>query len=162
MNIRDGYNSKKVVTFDTQGRLDDKIDKFLSMMSKLTVQGNNQNKQFKPKLHQGKRRGKQEIILIKAIFRIDSDQIVVIAECDLGVGLGMDRIIEEGHNMLIIIEMTLEEETLGKGKIMEVSIIEAIIETTPLEEVEVGSGKDSIQVILEGMINAVVVDQDHI
>ena len=34
MNVRDGYNSKKVVTFDMQDRLDDKIDKLTSMMSK--------------------------------------------------------------------------------------------------------------------------------
>ena len=47
MNIRDGYNRKKVVTFDTQYRLDNKIDKLTSMMRKLTAQGNNQNKQFK-------------------------------------------------------------------------------------------------------------------
>ena len=52
-----GNNSKKVVTFDTQDRLDDKIDKHTSMMSKLTAQGNNQNKQFKPKIYQGKRGG---------------------------------------------------------------------------------------------------------
>ena len=57
MNIRDGYNSKKVATFDTQDRLDDKIDKLMSMISKVTAQGNNQNKQFKPKIYQGKRRG---------------------------------------------------------------------------------------------------------
>ena len=50
MNIRDGYNSMKVVTFDTQNRLDDNIDKLSSMMSKLTAQCNNQNKQFKPKI----------------------------------------------------------------------------------------------------------------
>ena len=37
MNIRDGYNSQKVVTFDTQDRLDDKIDKLISIMSKLTA-----------------------------------------------------------------------------------------------------------------------------
>ena len=47
MNIRDGHNSKKVVTFDMQDRLDDKIGKLTSMMSKLTAQGNYQNKQFK-------------------------------------------------------------------------------------------------------------------
>ena len=46
----------KVVMFDTQDRLDDKIDKLTSIMSKLTVRGNNQNKQFKPKIYQGKRR----------------------------------------------------------------------------------------------------------
>ena len=42
MNIKDGYNSKKV-TFDMQVRLDDKIDKLISMISKLTAQGNSQN-----------------------------------------------------------------------------------------------------------------------
>ena len=57
MNIRDGSNSKKVFTFDMQDRLDDKIDKLTSMISKLTAQSNNQNKQFKPKIYQGKRRG---------------------------------------------------------------------------------------------------------
>ena len=57
MNIRDGYNSKKVVTFHMQDRLDDKIDKLTSMISKLTAQGKNQNKQLKPKKNQGKRKG---------------------------------------------------------------------------------------------------------
>ena len=57
LNIGNGYNSKKVVTFDTEDRLDDKIDKLTSMTSKLTAQGNNKNKQFKPKIYQGKRRG---------------------------------------------------------------------------------------------------------
>ena len=57
MNIKDGYNSKKV-TFDMQDRLDDKIDKLTLILSKLTAQGKNQNKQFKPKIYQGKQRGK--------------------------------------------------------------------------------------------------------
>ena len=57
MNIRGGYNSERVVTFNTKDRLDDKIDKLTSMISKLTAQGNNQNKQFKPKIYQGKRKG---------------------------------------------------------------------------------------------------------
>ena len=56
MNIRDGYNNKKLVTFDTQDRLDDKIDKLMSTISKPTAQDNNQNKQFKPRIYQGKRR----------------------------------------------------------------------------------------------------------
>ena len=55
MNIKDGYNGK--ATFGMQDRLDDKIDKLTLMMSKLTAQGNNQNKQFKPKICQGKWRG---------------------------------------------------------------------------------------------------------
>ena len=45
-----------MVTFDTQDRLDDKIDKLTSMMSKLSVQGSNQNRPFKPTIYQGKRR----------------------------------------------------------------------------------------------------------
>ena len=58
MNIQDGCNSsKKDVTFDTQDRLDDKLDKITSMMGKLTAQGSSQNRQFKPKTYQGKRRG---------------------------------------------------------------------------------------------------------
>ena len=61
MNIQDGYNSnKRVVTFDTQHRLDDKLDKITSMMSKLTAQGSSQKRPFKPKIYQGKRRGQAE------------------------------------------------------------------------------------------------------
>ena len=56
MSIKDGHNSKKV-TFDIQEGLDDKIDKLTSMMSKLTVQGDNQNRQFKPKMYQSRWRG---------------------------------------------------------------------------------------------------------
>ena len=40
---------RKIVMFDMQDRLEDKIDKLTSMMSKLTAQGNNQNKQLKSK-----------------------------------------------------------------------------------------------------------------
>ena len=56
MDIQDGCNSsKKAVTFDTQDRLDDKLDIITSMMRKLTAQGSSQNKLFKLKLYQGKR-----------------------------------------------------------------------------------------------------------
>ena len=56
MNIKDRYNSKKV-TFDMQDRLDNKIDNLALMVSKLTTEGNNQNKQFKPKIYQSRWRG---------------------------------------------------------------------------------------------------------
>ena len=62
MNIRDGYNSKEVVTFDTQDRLDDKLDKIRSMMSKLTAQGSNQKRQFKPKLPKQKERTNKKLL----------------------------------------------------------------------------------------------------
>ena len=43
-----------MVTFDTQVRLDNKLDKIISMISKVTVHGSNQNRPFKPKIFQGK------------------------------------------------------------------------------------------------------------
>ena len=50
------YVSKRV-TFNTQDGLEEKIDGLMSMMRKLTTQDNSQNKQFKPKIYQGERRG---------------------------------------------------------------------------------------------------------
>ena len=49
MNKQDGYiSSKKLVSFYIWDRLDDKLDKIISMMNKLTAQGSNQNRLFKP------------------------------------------------------------------------------------------------------------------
>ena len=56
MSIKDRYNNKKV-TFDMQDSLDNKIGGLTSMMSKLTAQDDNQNKQFKSKIYQNKQRG---------------------------------------------------------------------------------------------------------
>ena len=39
--------------FDIQDRLDDKLNKVTSVVSKLTTQGSNQNRPFKPKMYQG-------------------------------------------------------------------------------------------------------------
>ena len=50
--------------------------------------------------------------MIKVFIRIDTDQIVEIGEHHSEVEVGMDRIIEEGHNMSIPIEMTLGEKIL--------------------------------------------------
>ena len=67
MNIKDGYISKKV-TFDTQDSLDEKIDRLTSMMSKLTAQDDNQNKQFKCKIYQSKWRGQTKMLQLCPIF----------------------------------------------------------------------------------------------
>ena len=107
MNIRDGNNSKKTVTFDMQDRLDDKINKLTSMMSKLTAQVASRINSLNPKFIRAKGQEKQEIIMIRVIIRIDIDQIVEIGEHHLEVEVSMGRIIEEGQNILIIIEMTL-------------------------------------------------------
>ena len=103
--------------------------------------------------------------MIKVNIRIDTDQIVQIGECHLGIELNMYRITEEGCNMLIIIEMTIGEKMLEECKNIEVKIlevdIEVTIETMTFEEVEVDLQKDNIQIILEGMTKAVV-DQDQV
>ena len=57
IKVRDGDHNKQAVTFDIQDRLDSKIDKLIALMSKVTGQGNKQDKQFKPKIYQGKKRG---------------------------------------------------------------------------------------------------------
>ena len=104
-----------------------------------------------PQYIKGKREDRQRITMIKVSTRIDTDLTVVIEECHLEVELCMGRIIEGDHNMLIIIEVTLGEEILGKCKIIEVSITEVDVETTTemtvLEEVEIGLGKDNTPVI---------------
>ena len=56
MSIKDSYNNKKD-TFDTQDRLEDKIDRLTVMVSKLATNEEGVNKQFKPKIYQNKRRG---------------------------------------------------------------------------------------------------------
>ena len=43
--------------------------------------------------------------MIRVIIRIDIDQIVVIGDLHSEVEVSIDRNIEEGHNMLIAIEM---------------------------------------------------------
>ena len=86
-------------------------------------------------------------------------------ECHIEVEVSMDRITEEGCNMITILEVTLGEEILEECKIIEVKIsevdIEVTIEMKTLEEVEIGLEIDIIQVISEEMIKAVV-DQDQV
>ena len=62
--------------------------------------------------------------------------------------------------------MTLGEEILEEGKMIEVKSLEVDIEVTIemiiREEIEVDLGKNNIQVTLEGMIEAVAVGQDQV
>ena len=56
MSLKDSHNNKKV-TFNIQDGLQDKIDRLTVMMSQLTTKDEGLNKQFKPKIYQGRRRG---------------------------------------------------------------------------------------------------------
>ena len=110
MNIKDRYVSKKV-TFDTQDGLKEKIERLTSMISNLTTQDGNQNKQFKPKIYQSKRRGERrifmiDIIMIKEIIKIDIDEIVMIGEYHSVIEYNMDKIIEIKLGIIKTIEMT--------------------------------------------------------
>ena len=57
MSIKDSYNNNKKVTFNMQDGLEDKIDRLTAMMSQLTTKDGCLNKQFKPKIYQGRGRG---------------------------------------------------------------------------------------------------------
>ena len=56
--------------------------------------------------------------MIKVNIKIDTDQTVEIGECHIEVELSMDRIIEEGCNMIKITEVTLGKEILEECKII--------------------------------------------
>ena len=55
MNIKDNDNNK--FAFNTQDGLEDKIDRLTVMMSQLTMKNEGLNKQFKPRIYQGRGRG---------------------------------------------------------------------------------------------------------
>ena len=63
MNMKDWCINN--VTFDTQDGLEEKIDKVILMISKLTTQEDSQSKQFKPKIYQNRRRGQTRNIYVR-------------------------------------------------------------------------------------------------
>ena len=134
-------------------------------MSKLILQDNTQNKQFKPRIYQGKWRGQSRYNYDQGNYqnryRSNSRDRRTSFRCR-----GQYRQnYREDHVMLIIIEKTTGKTILEKCKITEVNIlevdIEGIIEMTTLKEVEVGLGTHNIQVTLEGMTE-VIVGQDQV
>ena len=115
MSIKYNYNNKRV-TFDMQDRIEEKIDRLVAMMSKLTAKDDGTNKQFKPKISQSKRRQTRNFYdkhnYNQKIIRIGKDQVVEIGEFHLVVEFGVDNIIEVDQGINRAIGMTLEEETL--------------------------------------------------
>ena len=165
MNIKDRYDSKKI-TFDMQDRLGDKIDKCISMMSKLTAQSNNQNKQFKPKIYQGKWRGQSRNYYSQGNYqnryRLNSGDRRTSFRGRGQYGhnyRGRPQYVNTYRNDFRRNNFK-EKQNYGVQSLEE--DIEIIIEMTTLEEVEVGLGKDNFQVILEGMTEGVAVGQDQV
>ena len=128
-----------------QDKLDDKIDKLTSMMSKLTAQSHKQDKQFKPKIYEGKRENRQSITVTRVVTGPEIDLLVVIRECHLEAEVEVniykimdrtiDRIIEE--DCKTIIEITLGKEIIGRCKIIGISrITEVDVETITVTVIE--------------------------
>ena len=171
MSIKDGYASKKV-TFETQGNLEEKIERLITMMSKLTAQDNVQNKQFKPKIYQSKGRGWTRNFYDRCDrhIKIDIDQIEDVREFHLLVGYNVDKTTGIGQDMIKTMGMILEEEILeemwGGIRITEDNItevdIEEMTEMIIMREVGVGPEKDSIKERSEEMTEVVVVDQGQV
>ena len=65
-----------------------------------------------------------KIIMIREITKIDIDPIAEIEGQHIEEEVSIDKIIEENHVMLIIIEMTLEETILEKCENKEITILE--------------------------------------
>ena len=165
MDIRNEYNSKKVVTFNMQDRLDDKLDKITSIMSKLTAQGSNQNRPFKPKIYPGERRGQTRNYYDQSKYqnryRSNSGDRRMSFRDTAQYRQNYRGRSQYDHKY----GSDLRTGILEECKVIEVKLLEVDIEVTiemkTLDEVEVGLGKDSIQVILEEMIKPVV-DQDQV
>ena len=58
--------------------------------------------------------------MIKIDINIDVDQTGAIGECHIEVKLIMDKILEEGHSMIIFIELILGKAISEECKIIEV------------------------------------------
>ena len=92
MSIKDSYNNKKV-TFNTQDRLEDTIDRLMVMMNKLAANNKGTNKQFKPKIYQSKRRCQTRNFYDRNNYQ-DIDQVVEIGESNLVVEFTVATITE--------------------------------------------------------------------
>ena len=55
MSIKDNHSRR--VTFDTRNELGDKIDRLTVMIGKLAARDSRSDRQFKPQIYKGRRRG---------------------------------------------------------------------------------------------------------
>ena len=99
-------------------------------MSKLSAQGSNQDRPFKPIIYQGKGEKKVEIIMTKVDIKADIDPMVEIdiVNHHIKVDLSMDKIIQKDLSMFKITEDILGGEILEKCKTIDMKISEEDIE----------------------------------
>ena len=99
--------------------MEEKIDRLKSMMSKLTTEDESQNKQFKPKIYQDKRRGQTRNFYDRHSYEQRNDQNRYRSNsgdrdyCPVEE-YNMDRIIEIALGIIRTKGMILGEEILGE------------------------------------------------
>ena len=128
-----------------------KIDKLTSMISKLTAQDNNQNKQFKPKIYQGKQRGHSKYNCpdhsnYQNKYRSNSRdrRTSFRGRGQYGQNYRGRPYYVNNYRNDFKRDTFIETQKITEVTTLEVDI-EGIIEMTTLEEVEVGLGTDNIQ-----------------
>ena len=135
-------------------------------MSKLTAQGPTQNRPFKPKFYQGKRRGQRRHYYYQCKYqnryRLKSGDRRMSYRGSAQYGQNYRGSPQYDH----ICRSDFRKENFRRmqnyrGKNCRGRDIEVTIETKTLTEVEVVLAKDSIHIILEEMIKTVV-DQDQV
>ena len=180
MKVSEGYHTNnKAVSFVMQDSLDAKIDKLMSMMSKLTAQGDKQDKQFKPKIYQGKKRGQIKHNYDQSSYQtrnrsISGDKRMSFRdrcrgryEQNYGQNYRQNyRGRREDNYKNYFRRGNIRETQNYRGQnyrsghrdnyrmtteILTETTIEMTIEMTILEEVEVGLGKENIHVMSEGV-----------
>ena len=151
------------IKVDTQDSLDEKIDRLMSMMSKLKTQNDDQTKKFKPKIYQSKMRGQTRNLYdcsyglrnYQNRYRSNSwDRRISFSE---RIQYGQNNRDRSRYNQNYRGDFWRGNfrGNCDQIRIIEVEI-EEIIEMIIMKEVEVGLGRDSVLLILEGMIEVIV------
>ena len=138
--------------------IEQKIDKLMVMMGKLVTEDEGQNRQFKPWIYQSNRGRGQMRWITNRDFRAVLGQTAHTEEDQ-----GMDKIIQVGQDMILIIEVLTETiweviENMGdriiiiEGETLEIKIM-----------IGIGVGHMRDRTETEGTIEAlVIVDQDQV
>ena len=159
MSVRDSYNKK--VTFNTQDRLENKIDKLTAMTGKLAARDSKVNRPFKPQVYQSKWRGQGRNFYDShnydgGTIKINIDQIVGIGDFNLTdkaeVDQGMNKTIEEEILEAIQGHIRISEDRIAEENIDMIIGMIVIVEREVGVDVEKGHFQEIIAVIIEGTI----------
>ena len=168
MTVRDSYN--KWVTFNTQGRLEDKIDKLTAMIGKLGARDSEINRHSNPRSIKVSEEHKVETFMTYTAMtggtiEINIDQIVGIREFNLTsnaeVDQGMKKIIQEEILEAIQGHIRILEDRIAEENI-EILGMKVTVEREVGVDLEKGHFQEIIAGIIEGTIEVqAIIDQGH-